>query len=326
MHMRVALVLALVLTASSAGCIQNMGEFKQFLGVVPPPAHYESPIAKAMTNGTLAIVGSPLQFSSAGTRDPQGFPLTYTWDFGDDKSASGATVTHTYAAAGEFTAKLTVTNTKGLADDDIVRVKIIPTNLPPTASIKAEPARGVVGTPLTFQAVATDPENQPLSYAWDFGDGATSHEADASHAFTAPGAHSVKLTVADAQGGQVSATLTVPVDGHWSQSGKFELNGADMEIVPIPIGVGATKLTAKLTYDAGIASANDIQLIAKDASGKEVKREKAQQVTPGIGGGETTLTLTLESSELTPGAWTLEVVKVTAPAGAAWSLDVAETA
>lgn len=324
--MRVALVLALVLAASSAGCIQNMGEFKQFLGVVPPPPHYESPIAKAMTNGTLAIVGSPLQFSSEGTRDPQGFPLTYAWDFGDGKSGSGASVSHAYGVAGEFTARLTVTNTKSLVDDDIVRVKIIPTNLPPTASIQLSPARGTIGAALSFTAVASDPESQPLTYAWDFGDGATSNQAQASHAFAKPGAHSVKLIVADAQGGQVSTSVTVPIDGHWTQSGAFELNGADKAVMTIPVGVGVKELVAKLTFDEGVASANDIQLVAKDASGAEIAREKAQRVTPGVGGGETIVTLTLDSSKLTPGTWTLEVVKATAPAGAAWSLDVTETA
>lgn len=43
-----------------------------------------------------------------------------------------------------------------------------------------------------------DPDGQALKFAWDFGDGNTSSQADAQHVFTAPGTFTVKITVTEA--------------------------------------------------------------------------------------------------------------------------------
>ena len=43
---------------------------------------------------------SPLTFSSAGSNDPEGQPITYVWDFGDGTTSTVANPTHTYTAAG----------------------------------------------------------------------------------------------------------------------------------------------------------------------------------------------------------------------------------
>ena len=46
---------------------------------------------------------------SASATDPEGAPLSYAWSFGDGGSATGANVSHTYAA-GSYTATLTVSD------------------------------------------------------------------------------------------------------------------------------------------------------------------------------------------------------------------------
>jgi PKD repeat protein len=38
---------------------------------------------------------------------------SYSWDFGDGATAEGATVDHAYAAAGDYSVTLTVTDTNG---------------------------------------------------------------------------------------------------------------------------------------------------------------------------------------------------------------------
>ncbi len=50
---------------------------------------------------------------------------TYTWDFGDGTQATGALVTHTYAAEGDYTATLTVKDNTGQKSTDTATVKVI---------------------------------------------------------------------------------------------------------------------------------------------------------------------------------------------------------
>jgi PKD repeat protein len=65
---------------------------------------------------------------------------------------------------------------------------------------------------VAFDASAsTDPDGDPLSYAWDFGDGATGAGVTAQHAFAAAGTYTVRLTVDDGRGGVATAARNVTV-------------------------------------------------------------------------------------------------------------------
>jgi glucose/arabinose dehydrogenase/chitodextrinase len=59
--------------------------------------------------------GAPLNvtFSSAGTIDLDGDPLTYEWTFGDGQGSTAANPSHNYVAAGSYTATLTVRDNQG---------------------------------------------------------------------------------------------------------------------------------------------------------------------------------------------------------------------
>ena len=52
-------------------------------------------------------------FDASASSDSDGSVASYAWDFGDSKAGSGKTVTHTYAAGGTYTVKLTVTDDQG---------------------------------------------------------------------------------------------------------------------------------------------------------------------------------------------------------------------
>ena len=81
---------------------------------------------------------------------------------------------------------------------------------PPTiTSATAAPTAAQVGTPFAFSAAATDPDADPITYAWSFDDGATAAGASVQHAFANPGIHVATVNVTDAAG--VSATKTVAV-------------------------------------------------------------------------------------------------------------------
>lgn len=81
-------------------------------GVLPPIANAGGPYT-----GTA---GTAIAFSGAGSTDPQGQKLTYSWQFGDTTTVDGVAPTHSYLVNSSrttvaYTVKLTVTNTSGLA-------------------------------------------------------------------------------------------------------------------------------------------------------------------------------------------------------------------
>lgn len=96
-------------------------------------------------------------------------------------------------------------------------------NTPPTASIAIAPeGQGILNiTRFSFTATASDAENDPLSYAWDFGDGQTASGTQATHLYTTAGEKRVVLTVRDGLATTTaSAAVTIrDLSGTWRIAG-----------------------------------------------------------------------------------------------------------
>jgi PKD repeat protein len=90
-----------------------------------PTASGQPPVAVADNSAPLTgVAPHAVTFSSAGSNDPDGFITSYAWNFGNGATASGQTATHTYSAAGAYTATLTVTDNSGLTGTDSVTVVV----------------------------------------------------------------------------------------------------------------------------------------------------------------------------------------------------------
>ena len=66
------------------------------------------PVANASADVTKDIEPLTVHFSSAGSYDPDGDPLSYHWTFGDGTTSTEANPTKTYTDKGVYTARLTV--------------------------------------------------------------------------------------------------------------------------------------------------------------------------------------------------------------------------
>jgi PKD repeat protein len=73
------------------------------------PTANSSPVAAF----TSACTGLSCTFDGSGSSDAEGPIAGYAWDFGDGTAGSGVQPAHTYAAAGTYTAALTVTDAAG---------------------------------------------------------------------------------------------------------------------------------------------------------------------------------------------------------------------
>ncbi|CAM3576693.1 ThuA domain-containing protein [Kibdelosporangium persicum] len=117
-----------------------------------------SPVATA--TATPSSGGSPLtvQFSSAGSRDPEGGPVTYRWEFGDGGTSTAANPSHTYTSKGQFNAKLTVTDAGGKTG--VANVIVTSGNTAPTVNLSI-PDGGMFdwGTTIPYTVTVTDPED-----------------------------------------------------------------------------------------------------------------------------------------------------------------------
>jgi hypothetical protein len=86
-----------------------------------------APIAEA--NGPyFGTVSAPIQFSSAGSSDPDGGVLTYLWDFGDSQTSTNANPGHQYAAIsppGGYPVTLTVTDVGLLSASDATTATVV---------------------------------------------------------------------------------------------------------------------------------------------------------------------------------------------------------
>ena len=80
----------------------------------------------------------------------------------------------------------------------------------PVAVATATPSGGDVPLTVNFSSTgSTDPGGAIVSYAWDFGDGATSTLANPSHSYTTGGPYVVTLNLADNGGASTTQTVLV---------------------------------------------------------------------------------------------------------------------
>jgi len=175
-----------------------------------------SPPVAALTVDSSSTGNAPFTatFDGFASYDPQGWPLTYTWNFGDGVTdGSGATVSHQFQTPGQYTVTLTVTDGANLSGRSTT-VITVQNSEPPVANLVVTSASlGVAPFSASFDpSLSYDPQGLPLTYAWDFGDGATSNQSGTmSHIFADAGQYNVTLTVTNSAGLSNAASVSINV-------------------------------------------------------------------------------------------------------------------
>ncbi|MEP6759359.1 MAG: PQQ-dependent sugar dehydrogenase [Actinomycetota bacterium] len=194
----------------------------------PPPAGMTNPVyAYDHNTGCTAVTGGA--FVPNGLW-PAAFDHTYLYgDF-----VCGKIIRLTPVAGGGFTATDFVT---GLGTSSITTLKFGPygstqaayylnylnggevrriaftggANRSPTAVAMADKTSGAVPLAVAFDGRgSSDPDGDPLTYDWNFGDGsAHATGSTASHTYGSAGTYTMTLIVKDGRGGQGSTTLRI---------------------------------------------------------------------------------------------------------------------
>ncbi len=109
-------------------------------------------------NRTAGKLPLDVVFDASTSRDPDGGPLKFTWDFGDGKKADGVKASHSFTTAGLWPVTLTVTDTTGAATTAVMNIAA--GNEAPEVKFSAPLDGGFIeGREIAWAISATDAED-----------------------------------------------------------------------------------------------------------------------------------------------------------------------
>ncbi len=176
----------------------------------PQSSSYFADLAANYNYYTSPTVSNLVTFDASASKCPPSQVCTLDWDLGDGNVATGATLSHTYAAPGNYTVTLTVTDEHGYSDSEtktVVATDVAPPSGDPTIAAADTGTGGVVDLTVTAGA-----ENLKSIYViW--GDGSSYQYFSAydlssktvSYTYAADGTYDITVYVFD-----ISNNLTIP--------------------------------------------------------------------------------------------------------------------
>jgi len=223
-----------------------------------------SPIAVISSSSLVGKTPLTVFFDGAASTAPDSTIVKYSWDFGDGNTLDGITAQHTYTSAGVFTARLTVTNQKGLTgtvtSPIMVSETLAPsTNKAPIPIIKISATNGSVPMTVTFNADdSTDTDGTITQYAWTFGDGSSDSGSSVTHTYTMASAWTATLEVTDNDGATASSSILITVNAEEQQP------DFNMELGEVHVNGNWSRVDFRTPFQApviiaGPAGNNDIQ-------------------------------------------------------------------
>lgn len=183
------------------------------------------PTAQFHTGDTIVCAGDTVNF----TNNSGGTSFTSFWQFGDGGTSFNITPWHIYSSVGNYTVKLTITDSFG-CKDSMTRVNYVKVQKPTAAFTMSDTVADC--PPITVYM--TNTSTNSVSYAWTFGNNNQSSFTNPSTTYTYPGVYTVRLVATNVAGCKDSTTKTVTVNG---PTGSFSYT---------PI-TGCTPLTVQFT-------------------------------------------------------------------------------
>jgi PKD repeat protein len=158
------------------------------------------------TYGCQALFGVNMYADSTGNPFSVGFydwsiggVKDWHWDFGDSTFSSAQNPIHLYPGPGFYTVSLSITTWSGCQSSAVFQIYVgqsSPWGNPGACQAFFIPVPDSLGgNGLQFFDLSYSPY-PILSWSWDFGDGATSHDQNPYHVYNQPGNYTVSLTIA----------------------------------------------------------------------------------------------------------------------------------
>ncbi|TSD67227.1 PKD domain-containing protein [Inquilinus sp. KBS0705] len=178
------------------------------------------PVAK-FTLSAPVCAGSDVTFTDQSVSE--GTIVKWIWDFGDGSPvvthANNSPLNHAYALAGNYTVKLTITNSTDCVSD-VFEKAIDVKPLPKVDFTLPDYCVGDVSAKFADISTITDNTQAGFTYSWNFGDthlqtgqANTAAGKSAEHKYSQIGVYQVTLTVTTANGCTSSKTKAFTVNG-----------------------------------------------------------------------------------------------------------------
>lgn len=181
------------------------------LSVIAPSGGNRAPKAVITATPDSGYTDLAVQFSGAGSSDPEGSALSYVWDFGisgDGDTSTAVTPTWTYTENGSYLVTLTVTDAEGKASQATHQI-VVGSVAPTIGDIRVNKTKYNAGDTITFSATASDADEGALdsgAYHWKV----LFRHADHIHPF----ADDIVGT---------SGSITIPRDSHNVDTTRYEI-------------------------------------------------------------------------------------------------------
>lgn len=205
----------------------------------PPTA----PIARIKSMASTYNKNEMIDFDASPTADPDpGEILNFTWrtDIGQGRVIGYGMFLETTLEEGVHNVTLNVTDLDDLSDEDSVTITV--RNRPPIAVIQGPSVVNVSETARFSGALSSDPDDDELSYRWDFGDGRIGTGSQVDHSWSMWGSYDVRLTVDD---GSLTDTNSTAMFGIRINS----IPVANIELMEEPLVGEYLPITANGSYD-----------------------------------------------------------------------------
>jgi PKD repeat protein len=161
--------------------------------------------------------GTEIPFDGTGSVNDRIDPITsYDWTFGDGNIGTGATPTHTYAAAGTYDVCLTVSTGPGRTDTNCTSADIAQTNVAPSLTVDQDPATADEGQIAGNSGTVTDADGDTVTLSASIG--AVTNNGDGTWSWSFPTTDGpaesqiVTISADDGNGGGAEATFALTVD------------------------------------------------------------------------------------------------------------------
>jgi PKD repeat protein len=162
--------------ASGDVCSSNCSSMGEWTAVLVGGEN-QPPVASFTRSPGNPLVGEQVVFDASPSHDADGVIAEYEWDLGDGATATERVVRHAYAAAGEYTVTLTVTDDDGLTDSTSRSVRVgqtVEQTPPRIEEITVTPQDPVTRHDVTFEArISEAPGFEVQTVDWVLRDAAT---------------------------------------------------------------------------------------------------------------------------------------------------------